>query len=299
MGRADRRAPGQADLQRAPLVPLARRRDRHREGHPLRDPDHRRPAAPAGQDRPGRRPRAVHQARPGRGRLADQAPLLPRQHRADRAGGRARAARPPPRPGGRGGRPLRVLRRPRPGRRRLRPPLRRLVEEGQPPDAGPADAHPRRPAVGRRGRPRRRRLPRDVDLRLARPGRGPGPARAAGPHRLLHVRAGPRRRRRHHRHPAQDPQSGEPGGVLLADPRAAPRAGHRADPLAAEDPPPRAGPRPRPGPRDPGRLRRRGPRRPISGTCCRASCSGCAASASPPTRSTWRSSRRTCASPSG
>ena len=117
------------------------------------------------------RPGAVHQARPGRGRLADQAPLLPRQHRPDRAGGRARAARPPPRPGGGRGRPVRVLRRPRPGRRHLRPALRRLVEEGPPPDAGPADAHARRPAVGRGGRPRHRRLPADVDLVLARPGR--------------------------------------------------------------------------------------------------------------------------------
>ena len=128
--------------------------------------------------------------------------------------------------------------------------LRRLVEEGPPPDAGPADAHPRRPAVGRGGRPRHRRLPPDVDLVLARPGRV-RVRRAGGPHRLLHVRAGPRRRRRHHRHPAQDPQSGEPGGVLLADPRAAARAGHRADPVAAEDAPTRAGPGPRPGQGDP------------------------------------------------
>ena len=121
MGRADRRAPGQAELQRAPLVALARRRRRDREGHPLRHPDHRRPPAAAGADRPGAGSGAVHQARPGRGRLADQAPLLPRQHRPHRAGGRARAARPPPRPRGGRGRPVRVLRRPRPGRRRLRP----------------------------------------------------------------------------------------------------------------------------------------------------------------------------------
>ena len=127
MGRADRRAPGQAELQRAPLVALARRRRRDREGHPLRHPDHRRPPAAAGEDRPGPGPGAVHQARPGRGRLADQAPLLPRQHRPHRAGGRARAARPPPRPGGGRGRPVRVLRRPRPGRRHLRPPRRKAL----------------------------------------------------------------------------------------------------------------------------------------------------------------------------
>ena len=83
MGRAGRRPPGQALLQRAPLVTEPRRRRRHREGHPLRHPDRRRP------DRellhridPVARPRAVHQARPRRGRLADQAPLLPRQRQA-------------------------------------------------------------------------------------------------------------------------------------------------------------------------------------------------------------------------
>ena len=81
MGRAGRRAPGQAELQRAPLVPLARRRDRDRESHPLRHPDRRRPGPAARPHRPHPRPRAVHPARPGRRRLADQAPLLPRQHR--------------------------------------------------------------------------------------------------------------------------------------------------------------------------------------------------------------------------
>ena len=43
MGRTGRRAPGQAVLQRAPLVQEPRRRHRHGEGHPLRHPDRRRP----------------------------------------------------------------------------------------------------------------------------------------------------------------------------------------------------------------------------------------------------------------
>ena len=54
--RADRRPPGQAELQRTALVALARRGRRDREGHPLRHPDHRRPPAAAGEDRPGRSP---------------------------------------------------------------------------------------------------------------------------------------------------------------------------------------------------------------------------------------------------
>ena len=53
VGRAGRRAPGQAELQRAALVALARRRDRDREGHPLRDPDRGRPRPAARPHRPG------------------------------------------------------------------------------------------------------------------------------------------------------------------------------------------------------------------------------------------------------
>ena len=66
----------------------AGQRGRAGEGHPVRDPDHRRPDGAAAADRPGAGARAVHPPRPGRGRLADPAPLLPRQRQADR-GGRA------------------------------------------------------------------------------------------------------------------------------------------------------------------------------------------------------------------
>ena len=134
MGRTGRRPPGQAVLQRAPLVQEPRRRHRHGEGHPLRHPDRRRPHGELRPHRPGRLPRAVHQARPRRRRLGNQAPLLPRQRHAARRGRRTRAARPPPRPGSRRGRALRVLRRPRPRRRDLRTALRRLVEEAAPPN---------------------------------------------------------------------------------------------------------------------------------------------------------------------
>ncbi len=89
VGRTGRRAPGQAVLQRAPVVTGAGQRGGHREGHAVRDPDRGRPDRAAAPHRPGARQGAVHQARPGGGRLADQAPLLPRQREADRGGGLA------------------------------------------------------------------------------------------------------------------------------------------------------------------------------------------------------------------
>ncbi len=55
-----------------------------------------------------------------------------------------------------------------PGRRGVRPPLRQLVEAGPPRDARPAHVVTGRPAVRRGRRPGRRRVPRGVDLRVAR-----------------------------------------------------------------------------------------------------------------------------------
>ena len=71
VGRAARRAPGQAQLQRAALGEEAGRGDGLREGHPVRRPDRRRAQGQLRPDRPGAEPGAVHPARPGRGRLAD------------------------------------------------------------------------------------------------------------------------------------------------------------------------------------------------------------------------------------
>ena len=101
---------------------------------------------------PAAGPRAVHPARAGRGRLADPAPLLPRQRRAARGTGRAGGARPPPRPAGRRRRDLRLLRRARARRGGVGAALRRVVEEAAAPHPGPADVHPRRSAAQRRRR---------------------------------------------------------------------------------------------------------------------------------------------------
>ena len=117
--------------------------------------------------------------------------LLPREPQAPGGGRGAGGAGPAPRhPGGRRD-AVRLLRPARPRRRRLRPPLRLLVEEDQGRPARPAqlrevDADQR---VGGRCQPAR--LPRRVA-----PGRPALPAD-------LPVRARHRRRRRHRAHPAR------------------------------------------------------------------------------------------------
>ncbi len=87
---------------------------------------------PLGQHAARRRPRAVRPARARAGGVARPAPVLRDQPAAARGGGRARAPGPAPRHRGRRGDALRLLRRPGPGRGRLRRPLRHLVEAGAP-----------------------------------------------------------------------------------------------------------------------------------------------------------------------
>ncbi len=72
------------------------------------------------------------------GELADQPPVLRREPAAAGRGRGGRAPGPPPRPGGRRGRAVRVLRRADPGRRGLGPALRHLVEAGPPGRSRPA-----------------------------------------------------------------------------------------------------------------------------------------------------------------
>ena len=75
--------------------------------------------------------------------------------------------------------------------------------------------------------------------------------------------------------PLSQAQPGQPGRVLLAGARAAGRAGHRDDPVAAQVAAPRAGARAGRGPR--GRRRASGSRPVICATRSRASCARCAA----------------------
>ena len=64
VGRAGRRPPGQAQLQRAALVTQARLGDGPRARHVVRRPAGHRPAGRLRQDRPRAEPRALHPARP-------------------------------------------------------------------------------------------------------------------------------------------------------------------------------------------------------------------------------------------
>ena len=75
------------------------------------------------------------------GRVDDAPPLLGREPARRRAGRRARGAGPAARHPRRRGDGVRALRRAHPGRRRLDPALRPLVEGRPPPAAGPAHLH--------------------------------------------------------------------------------------------------------------------------------------------------------------
>ena len=77
VGRAARRPPGQAHLQRAALGREARRRGGAPSGHAVRAADRRRPHGGLRPDRPGAGPGAVHPARAGRGRLGHPPRVLP------------------------------------------------------------------------------------------------------------------------------------------------------------------------------------------------------------------------------
>ena len=185
VGRAAGPAPGQAQLQRAALGEETGRGGRAGEGDPVRGAAGDGPQGPVRAHRPGGGTRAVHQARAGGRRLADQPPVLRRE---PAAAGRGRGGRAPgqaPRPGGRRGRAVRVLRRADPGRGGLGPALRHLVEAGPPGRPGPAHLHGRRPAQRGRRRGQRRRLSRRLDLARppgSRPRRFPTPSsRAARP----------------------------------------------------------------------------------------------------------------------
>ena len=234
-----------------------------------------------GSHRPRAGPRAVPPPRPGRGRLGDLARVLRPQPAAAGRGRGAGAPGPPPRHPGRRPHPVRLLRPARPRRGRLGPPLRRLVEAGPPGAARPARLRAVDADRGRRRRPRRRRLPRHL---------GPGRAPAAPD---LPVRAGQRRRRRHRPRPPGRAQPGRPGRLRLAGPGAAPGAGHRADPLAAQGDPAQLHPRPQLGRLGAGA----GSARP-TGRCWRrwpASWSGPGRSRSRPAPSTWPRCPTTCA----
>ena len=124
-------------------------------------------AAPAGRlrrRRPGGGPRTVHPPRAGRGRLADPPPLLPRQRaRCGRSWPNSRSAPAAATCWSATTRSTRSTTTAIPAAGGLGAPLRRLVEEAAPPDAGPADLHPRRSAAGRRRRLR-------IDRTTGRPG---------------------------------------------------------------------------------------------------------------------------------
>ncbi len=207
---------------RAALVQEARVRPGPRARHPVRRAAGRRPRRAARSAPARRRPRAVHPARARAGGVAGAPPVLRHQPAAARGGRGARAPRPPAGHRRRRADAVRLLRRAHPGGRRLRRPLRHLVEAGAPHAAGPADLRPRH--AGARGRRAGRgRLPRLLARRRRRP--------AAE----LPLRARDRGRRRDHRRTPRHAQHARRRPVHLERPRAAPRARHRADPLAAQE----------------------------------------------------------------
>ena len=270
VGRAARRAPGQAHLQRAALVEQRGRRRSPREGDPVRGADRRRPQGPTTAASTRRLARELfirhalvegdwetrhHFFRDNRQLLEEVEELEHRARRRDLVVDEDDA--------------VRVLRRAGPGRRGLRPGT-----------STPGGSRPAAPTpdlltftVDDLLSDGRRRASTPTTTPTSGPRRPPGlPPRAA----VLRVRAGQRRRRRHRRHPAGRLNQVRPGRVRLAGARPARRAGHRADPLAAQDAAPRARPRARRGPggprppagRRPGRPARR--RRPRAAARCAA-----------------------------
>ena len=167
-------APGEAAVLRAAVGRQAGLRRRQRAGHALRHPARRRPAGAVRLDRPGGLPGAVHPARAGAGRVDDAPPVLGGEPAGDRAGRRAGGARPPAGHRRRRRDAVRALRRADPGRRRLHPALRPLVEAG--PQGAPrtCSPSPRRcsPTPRRPGRCAPRTIPDAVELDAG----GPHPA---------------------------------------------------------------------------------------------------------------------------
>ena len=164
LDRAARPAPDQAHLRRAALVAQARLRRRHGAGDALRPADRRRAHGRLRQHRPGALARALHPPRAGRGRLGDAPRVLPRQPRAAGGARGARAPRAPARHRRRRPRAVRLLRRPDPGRGRLRRALRPLV----------ARRAPRRPRAAHVPRRRTSSTPRPPRRSTRAPGRSSG-----------------------------------------------------------------------------------------------------------------------------
>jgi ATP-dependent helicase HrpA len=224
VGEAAGRPPGQAELRRAALVAVARGGDGHRAGHPVRGADRDRPA---GQLRPGR-PAAArelflrhalvegdwetsHEFFARNRRLLAEVEEL--EHRA-----------------------------------RRRDILvddhalfdfydRRIPDEVV--SARHFDAWWKRASQDRPDL-----LDFERSMLIEEPPTPPTPATTPTPGTRtapaapdLPVRAGQRRRRRHRPRPPGRAQPGRAGRLRLAGPRAAPRAGHRADPVAAQGDP--------------------------------------------------------------
>ena len=185
-------------------------------------------AAPQGRlrpDRPGAVPRAVHPARAGRGRLGDPPPVLRRQPRSCSTRSRSWSTGPGAATSWSTTRPCSSFYDAAdPGRRGLRPALRRLVEEGPPRPTRTCSPSP----ASCWSTPAATRVDPDdyPDAWLA-----DGVAAAAD----LPVRAG-RRRRRRHRATCRCRCSTrlDAGRLRLAGAGPARGAGDRADPVAAQ-----------------------------------------------------------------
>ncbi len=209
VGRAPRKPPPQADVQRTALGEGPGSSDGLREGHALRRPDHRPAQGELRPHRPGGVPRAVHPQRPGRGRLAHPPQVLRRQPPTPHRGRGVGAPRPPPGHPGRRRDALRLLRPAGARTRRVRRPLRLLVEA--PADhRGQGARTPRLRALDAYQRARGRHQQGRLSRLLA-----PGTAQVPGD---VPVRAGRGRGRCHGPHPAPGPQPGHGRGLRLADP---------------------------------------------------------------------------------
>ena len=186
--------------------------------------------------------------------------FLARQPQAARRGRGAGEPGPPPRHPGRRRDPVRLLRPARPRRRRLRPPLRLLVEEGP----------------GRAARPARPSRPRcwSTRARDVSPATTPTPGgrAACGCQLTYQFEPGADADGVTVHMPLPAAQPGQRRRLRLADPRPARGAGHRADPVPAQA---RCGATSCPPPTTPSRCwsgRQAGPAsrcwRPWSGSCC-------------------------------
>ena len=209
--------------------PRVGRRDRARDA--VRAADRRGPHGRLRADRPAALARAVHPLRAGRGRLGDAARVLRGERAAARGGRGARAPRAAPR------HPRRATRRSststtRGSRPTSCPPRTSTAGGGTRAATDPDRAHLHARAAGRRagrGGDRPARVAADVEA-------GRPDARAQLP-----VRAGHRQRRRDRPRAAAAARAAARGPLRVARAGPARRAGHDADPLAAEGAAPAAG----------------------------------------------------------